>query len=255
MYLFLIFFQTIFFNCSENTGKKYLSLPESEYDFYTPDKIYKLPASLNEISGITYISDKEIACIEDETGVLFIYNFNEEKIVKEIPFEKKGDYEDIVKVKDIYYILKSNGTLYEISNGSTIKYSTPLKKNNNTEGLCYDRLNNRLLISCKQKPKEVYSFDLKTKSFIGDPIFSIEIKKFAPTAISMDYSQKHLLILADHDLAVYTMDGVLQDLIHLNPELFPQAEGITINENGDLYISNEAHGREATILQFKNRKA
>jgi uncharacterized protein YjiK len=255
MYLFLIFFQTLFFYCSENTGKKNLSLPKSEYDFSTPDKVYKLPGKLDEISGLAYISKEEVACIEDETGDLFTYNLKEEKIMQEFPFEKKGDYEDIVKVKDIYYVLKSNGTLYEISNGLTIKYSTPLTRINNTEGLCYDRLNNRLLISCKQKPKEIYSFDLKTKSFNQQPIFAIEIKKFAPTAICLDNSQKHLLVLADHDLAVYTTEGVLQDLIHLNPELFPQAEGITINENGDLLISNEAHGREATILQFKNRKA
>ena len=53
------------------------------------------------------------------------------------------------------FILRSDGTLFEISNYTSnalnvISYPTEIKASNN-EGLCYDKIMNRLLIARKNK--------------------------------------------------------------------------------------------------------
>ena len=45
-----------------------------------------LPESLNEISGITYISNNTFACVQDEDGFIFIYNTERNEILKKIKF-------------------------------------------------------------------------------------------------------------------------------------------------------------------------
>ena len=106
-----------------------------------------------------------------------------------------GDYEGIARAGNTLYILRSDGTIIEISdfksdNFKRISYSTgiPLKDN---EGLCYDNKNNRLLIAPKEIPREgsgdknmrfIYGFDLSSKKLVKEPVFKFSIshvEKFA----------------------------------------------------------------------------
>ncbi len=41
------------------------------YDINSPDKVFKLPPILNEISGLTEIDNNHIACTQDELGIIF----------------------------------------------------------------------------------------------------------------------------------------------------------------------------------------
>ena len=47
-----------------------------------------------------------------------------------------------------------------------------------------------------------------------------------------------------------TPKGKLQKVYSLNYSHFQQPEGISFDINGDLYISNEAKGGKANILNF-----
>jgi hypothetical protein len=125
------------------------------YNLTSPDVSYSLPHVLQEISGLTYIDSSSFACIQDEKGIIFIYNLQKEKIKKKYTFNFDGDYEGIARVNRTIYILRSDGTLFEIvdykSKESPVNtYVTGLPADNN-EGLCYDMDNNRLLIACKGK--------------------------------------------------------------------------------------------------------
>ncbi len=51
-------------------------------------------------------------------------------------------------------------------------------------------------------------------------------------------------------LFVFDLNGNIEFLERLDKDLFPQAEGITFMQNGDMFISNEGKNSAATLLQF-----
>jgi hypothetical protein len=189
--LFLnIFLQTA--QPAKNSLKPELQI---NYSLSHPDKIYFLPYSLSEISGITETDATSVACIQDNNGILFKYDLKKEQITLQDYFFEKGDYEGIARVDNTIYVLRSDGMLFEITNyeSSTFKvqsYSTGIPARDN-EGLCYDHKTNRILIAPKSPPGEksgnrdnrfIYSFDLKSKKLIEKPAIVIEmsdVKKFA----------------------------------------------------------------------------
>jgi len=165
------------------------------YNLSSPDMTIVLPDTLREVSGITVIDDNLLACIQDENGILFIYDIDENKIVHQYSFHLDGDYEGITKVGETIYILRSDGTLFEIINYSQPDFSltkivTGIQANNN-EGLCYNKSKNRLLIACKSKigkgpeykdRRFIYSFDLETMLLSSEPVFDFDVndlKQFA----------------------------------------------------------------------------
>lgn len=166
------------------------------YDLSKPDSIIELPDTLREISGITDIDDENIGCVQDENGVLFIYNFVKNSLSHQFTFNIDGDYEGITRVGDEMFILQSDGTIFEISNYRNpdfklTSYSTNIPANDN-EGLCYDAKNNRLLIACKGKvgkgpefkdKRLIYGFDLTTKEPIKEPIFTFDVANIKDFAV------------------------------------------------------------------------
>jgi len=193
---FLLFFFLNIFICTNHADRNSIKPVGSiNYNLSSPDKIYILPYILNEISGITETDVSSIACIQDENGILFIYDLIKEQIKKQYYFYYDGDYEGITRVDKTVYILRSDGTLFEITNYESanfklLSYSTgiPVKDN---EGLCFDQKANRLLIAPKDnfgkesenKDKRfIYAFDLKSKKLNEKPVFVFNlsvIKKFA----------------------------------------------------------------------------
>jgi len=58
----------------------YISKPEYNYtDKLKVKNTWILPAVLKEVSGISHIDDSRIACIQDEVGVIFIYDLEKKK--------------------------------------------------------------------------------------------------------------------------------------------------------------------------------
>ena len=159
------------------------------YNLNSPDTSFALPDTLHEISGLTYIDATSFACIQDENGILFIYNALNNKLEKQYTFHLDGDYEGIARIDKTICVLRSDGTLFEISDFESEdfrlnSYATGIPANNN-EGLCYDPDNNRLLIACKGKigkgpaykdKRVIYGFDLKTKVLTQDPVFDFDLQ-------------------------------------------------------------------------------
>lgn len=165
------------------------------YDLNNPDEIFILPHVLHEISGITVFDSSSVACVQDEVGIIFFYDLPKESIINDVTFFGNGDYEGIALANDIFYVLKSNGTLYKISD--TRKPYPPeeirLKgiPHREYEGLCYDSNNNRLLIAPKDRADKdsktgsrqgIYEYDPGTGELNKDPVIEFklsEIKDFA----------------------------------------------------------------------------
>lgn len=236
---------------------------------------WEMPKDLKEISGIAPINNKQIACVQDELGKIFIFSIAENKVEKEIEFSSKGDYEGIAVVDDKAYIIRADGLLLEVANYSsgkpTVKeYRTPLTVKQDVEGLCYDAKNNRLLLSIKGKElntdeyKGIYAFSLSSKKMEANPVLKIDLtnnfwnkakkKKdvIQPSDIDVHPATGDIYIVdgADPKLFVMSNHGTPKQLYQLNSSDFPQPEGITFLQNGDLLISNEGRKGEGNILQL-----
>lgn len=149
-------------------------------------KKWEMPKELTEISGLSYIDGNRFACVQDELGKIFIYNTASSSVEKEIPFGAGGDYEGLAVVGETVWVLRADGKLFEVNNINAAnpvvkEYSTNLTIKQDSEGLCYDKKNNRLLIAIKgaeletQDYKGIYAFGLSSKKMDQQPVFKIDL--------------------------------------------------------------------------------
>jgi uncharacterized protein YjiK len=160
------------------------------YQLEMPNRSWELPIALVEISGLSFIDNSRLACIQDEKGDIYIFNLKTGAVESKIHFNEDSDYEDIEIIDHDAWVLKSNGTLYKVTGylnkaiPDVKKYATALSGKNDTEGLAYDPVNKNLLIACKGHPfvdekkrndvKAVYIFNLETKRLDLKPFLLIE---------------------------------------------------------------------------------
>jgi hypothetical protein len=69
----------------------------NQTNFKQPSKVCELPAELIEISGLTDVDGKTVACVQDELGDVFIYDLENCTIIEQITFEGPGDFEGLTK--------------------------------------------------------------------------------------------------------------------------------------------------------------
>lgn len=235
---------------------------------------WELPMELEEVSGIAWIKENLIAAIQDEEGIIFIYDLNSSSLVKEVNFGEEGDYEGITLVDSTAYVLRSDGVIFEVENfmepsPKTRKFLTGINKNMDAEGLCYDSVGNRLLIAVKDHPsdehKPIFAFNLTSKKLEKQPALKINFDN--PAFRILDQRKSHKILRPSeiniHPLTgeYYVLEGVIPKLLILDPqgkskklyvldrEQFPQAEGLTFSPDGDLYISNESNNQKPNILK------
>jgi uncharacterized protein YjiK len=192
LYAFLsLFFFLIVSACSKQKAE--VAAETIHYDFSHPAKKYILKHQLVEISGLSFVSDDEVALIQDEDGIIFFFNLEKGEVTRKISFGKDGDYEDLEVSGDTVFVLRSDGRLFEVSNlygdKSEIKINkinTGLSAKNNTEGLCYDKTQGIFFIACKGEAgdgkkyigkKAVYSFNLASKKLSDAPFALIDEKE------------------------------------------------------------------------------
>ena len=192
---FLIFIISIP-TCMESTDSgSGNSQSQLNYDLSSPDKIFILPPSLYEISGITELDANSIACVQDENGLVFIYDLNKGQVTRQFIFGAEGDYEGITRVNQTLYVLRSDEVIIEIKSFNSDKYERKafLAKfpGKDAESICYYKENNILLLipkevlddkSLDKDKRYIYSFDLNSKEILKDPFMVLdldEIDKFA----------------------------------------------------------------------------
>ncbi len=257
------------------------------YNLSSPDLKLVLPDILREISDISVVNPTTIACVQDEKGILFKYNVKKNCIATQDSFYVDGDYEGLAVVNKDVYILRADGILIELLNGlKTVEnmktYATGVPAIN-SEGLCYDKNKNRLLIACKSRSNNIdkdkrmiYAFDLEKKVLSPEPVFEINIPaiktylgqkyglvdsvanaiKFKPSAIAIHpLNGKLYMLSASGKVLCIFNNGNLEYAERLDPLLFNKAEGISFKKNGDMFISNEGQLGKATLLMFKCKKS
>lgn len=163
------------------------------YDLDAPELSLKLAPELMEISGLSMDKSGDFFWgVQDEEGNIYKINKKTGAIAARIKFHKAGDYEGIERVGEEIYVVKSTGTVYQVSNPGKVgqslkKYNYFLSRENDVEGLAYDKKGNRLLLACKGVPasgesfeeirykKVIYAFDLQSNTIDETPVFTIHL--------------------------------------------------------------------------------
>lgn len=249
----------------ENSGAGFSSLTISQK--------WNLPSELKEVSGIVYLDENRFACVQDEDGIIFIFNTSNAKIERKIKFAGGGDYEGIAIAGKTAYVIQSEGVLFEISDWQsedpkTTEHKTVLD-DHNVEGLCYDQKNNRLLLAIKgsdeggDNTKGIYGFDLFNKELGKEPVLRIDLQDdrfkelggkkkggIQPSEINIHPQTGDIYIIEGKDPKLLIIDGEGQtkSIQKLNKKDFPQAEGMAFSPDGKLFISNEGGKGAGTIL-------
>lgn len=259
-----------------------------------PDTIFLLPKELKEISGMAMLEDEKIYAINDEKGILYLFDLVSGDIISEIDFGKKNDYEALTNYGNLIFIAESNGKISVVSTSSKAKiakHDTPLSRRNDVEGISYDKGGNQLLLACKGElekgksrkgKKGIYSFDLATQTLADEPYLLLDIRKelkelkpinignniakkltvnsrlnmFAPSGLAIDPLTRQLYVLANKGnmLVVIDPNKTFQGIYFLDHILHNQPEGIVFDKKGNLYISNEGKSKEANIIRFMRKK-
>lgn len=234
---------------------------------------WKLPSVLDEISGIVWLEDDRIACIQDEVGIVFFYNLNTKKLDGQIKFGGDGDYEGVALMGDNMYVNRSDGELFEIIDykgeaPQFNQYNLPLSEKNNIETLLGDTINNRLLMMAKSHEpfgnsgRGIYAYDLNTKKLQEKPVLLLTskdtelqktIRKIRPSDIAIHPKTKEIYVLQGTKprILIINPDGTAKKEYPLNNAVFYQPEGITFSPDGTLYVSNEATGGPPNILKVE----
>lgn len=237
-----------------------------------------MPKELNEISGICFTDKNKLACVQDEKGVIYIYDLESSSIEKKIRFAGKGDYEGIAIVGNTAFVITGDGILYEIADylTSPVVTSFPINihKNEESEAICYDKLNDRLLIALKDSKKnkvdpELFEFDLNKKEFHYNPALKIDQKNmffkkmkfenlkkhWQPADIAMNPSNNKILVVdaINHNLLEISTNGKLERSTSLPTEVFPHPEGIAVRNDGSIFICNDGNKDGiGNIILFQN---
>lgn len=276
------------------------AVPESDftipYRLDAPDAVIDLPPSLREISGLSLAPNgRQLVTVNDEQGVLYFLNPEAGTIETKQVFGKPNDYEGIATVDSTIYIVSSKGTIYPVNpSAKTINYPTPLNSSYDVEGLCYDSIENCLLIACKGRAgkgdrflhkKAIYAFDLKKMKLRDEPAYLIDRNEiarwkggsgtfyarineflstdqapsaFGPSGLAVCPIDGNLYIVAavGKALAVVRPDGSLARVERLPASRFQQPEGICFDAQGRLYISSEGkNGIPGRIFRFSITKS
>lgn len=265
-------------------GAIYAIYEINDYDYEDADKSYKivnkweLPIDLNEVSGIHWVGENRIACVQDEDGIIFIYDTSVSKIIKTYKFAGSGDYEAMGYLNGEYWIAESNGNLYNIKDLDATEEETDMvdlkfEYRNNIEGLAASKDGN-LWLAVKDKNldhsygyKGIYSFDPVTKKLDENPVLKIDYKdpKFdvlktenprkliRPSGLAFSPINGDLYVLDAEFQKVLRvgLNGAIKELHLLDPAEFTQPEGICFSPSGRIFISNESLGGPANIIEIE----
>jgi uncharacterized protein YjiK len=255
----------------------------SRYDLDgAPARRIRLPPALAEISGIAFTQDGRLLAHGDEHGTIWEIDPGTGDIVKRFGLGSRGhllrgDFEDIQVVGDRIFLVSSAGRIFEgreAENGAVVE-SVPrtagLGGACEVEGLAYDPPSRSLLLLCKQVRSKrwrgdvvILAISIDTWRFEREPRILIReggleavtgAKRFHGSAMARDLRTGTYLLLAgpQHAYAEVNAKGEILGGGRLPADLHRQPEGIAIGPDLNLFISDEAAGKHATLTMYAHR--
>ncbi len=280
-----IAYTVLFLICSAFAGcaQKPVYKSPAGYDLTKPVK-YTMPDTLHEISGIAFKQGDAgmLYAEEDEHGRVYYLHLGD-KTAKYTAFKPKGDFEDMAICGQQVVILQSKGALYTVPLSEIGKPQTnnvqkweDILPEGEYEGLYADEKAQQVYVLCKHcgvdktsKTNSGFIFDLAADGSVkksGD--FMINVKhiedisgqdkvRFHPSGLSRNPVTGDWWILSSVNKMIVVADAKwkVREVYTLNPALFTQPEGITFDNQNNLYISNEGGDITAgNVLKFPYQK-
>lgn len=236
-----------------------------------------LPPELAEISGLALTPDGRLFAHNDESARITELDYRRGTVIKQFFIGKKGlkgDFEGLAYAEDRFFLLSSDGMLYEFregAEGERVDYTahdTHLGKECEFEGVAYDSAASGLVLACKhvgvRKFKDMlvlYRYSLAdsggTKLSELTVPFSEAIgkngwKNLRPTDITVDPLSGNYVLVAAQEQAILeiTPAGAVVFSRPLGGR-HPQSEGIAITRDSILIISDESINAPATITLYR----
>ncbi len=281
---FLLLLST-FISCQNQTGQNTYTKEEqsesSSAELYAK-KTYTLPTELNEISGLTFLpNSQDIAyALQDEEGIVFTYDLKNGSISSQFEFGPAGDYEEITTDGNYFYVLESNGDIHsfpvsmDVDQGKVSTFRGQLEKGE-YESMAYDQKNKSLVVFCKSckadkgnarltgyvlnvldqgdlSLNKQFNIDLKSIANI-DPKFKDSLK---PSGLSKRNSSDEWFLLSSVDRLLLIFDESFQakEVHHFKKKQFEQPEGISFNNQDQLFISSEKGKADNAFIYQINMK-
>jgi hypothetical protein len=253
------------------------------YDLTKPVK-YTMPDTLHEISGIAFKQGDAgmLYAEEDEHGRVYYMHLGD-KTAKYTAFRPKGDFEDMAICGQQVVMLQSKGVLYTLpfteigkpQTGNVQKWEDILPEGE-YEGLYADEKAQQVYVLCKHcsvdktsQSNSGFIFDLAADGSVkksGD--FMVNVKhiedisgqdkvRFHPSGLSRNPVTGDWWILSSVNKMIVVADAKwkVREVYTLNPALFTQPEGITFDNQNNLYISNEGGDiSPGNVLKFPYQK-
>lgn len=243
-----------------------------------PAQAYALPPVLDEISGLTYLptSPEILYAVQDEDGILYSYDLEQQKVSNRFKFAKTGDYEGLTTNGHHFYVLKSNGDIFAFSTSNDEPRKVLIHRNllpsGEYESLAYDADSNKLYVLCKnckrdkgQKVTTAYSLNIVENGAVElDQKFEMELSKFStlnhklksfrPSALAKHPNKEEWYILSSIDKMLVITDPqfVPKRIIPFSRKAFEQPEGLVFDDKGNLFISSEVGNKKyAMIYRFE----
>ncbi len=250
------------------------------YLLEAPDTVLLLPyPELQEISGLSATGQPGLLCaVSDERGEVFFIEAASGTVVRRVLFREKGDFEGVEMVENRLFVVRSNGQVYEIADWKRSKpriscHETFLTKQDDVEGLGYDRQRRALLLACKGIPdsaheRRIYAFDLPTKRLLDTPAYRIDPRVinewlphaedekqhfFSPSGIALHPQSGDVYVISTALKRLIVLDyatGALRYTTRLDRKLMPQPEGIAFDTEGRLFIASEGKKGDGRLLRF-----
>lgn len=275
---FLLFVIVFYIGCTsepERVGES----PQG-YNLNQPS-VLKLPPALDEISGIVYYpKDKSVLAINDEVGWLYKIYLKEDPDIQKWKYSNGADFEDLVLVDSVFYVLESNGNLirFKFITPDSVdrrEFIFPAQDKNEFEILYHHPQKKQLILLCKdcavddKNSLTAFAFNIDSLAYSQAPAYVMDIRKiedlldekklkFKPSAAAIHPLKNELYIISSINkvLVVADLNGIPKKVYKINPKLYKQPEGLTFTSKGDLIISNEsADIGAANILFFKYKSA
>lgn len=250
--------------------------PLARFVLTEPAAVLRLPNRLREISGLAVAGDGRLFAHDDERAVIYEVDPRAGELVKAFALGDpvaRADYEGIAIVEDRFYLVSSDGVIYEGAEGADDErlvfntYGTGLGRRCEIEGLAHDPVADVLLLPCKTVRDEslrpfvtIFRWSL-TERMVADPPVLIDLaaveeateqRHFAVSGIARDPISGAFVLIAGPDRAIVSVsrDGEVLGGARLDGDLHRQAEGIEFGSDGRLFIADEGAGRRARITAY-----
>jgi uncharacterized protein YjiK len=237
---------------------------------------HDLPGRLEEVSGLAVSAGGRLFAHDDERARVYEVDPGSGSILKRIdvgPGGIRGDFEGIALAGSRFFLVESDGTLYEFEEGADKEsvgydvYRTGLARKCEVEGLAFDGRTDALLLVCKTTQGRdlrnhlvVFAFSLATMALEAEPRYQVPYAELRdvgargqlhPSGIEVDEETGHMFVVAAREEGIVEMDrsGTFVAAAELPHRLHRQPEGITVL-NAELILADEGGGRKATLTRY-----